>query len=478
MIKQICFLVWFCSCFLPAKSFSYTAGRDSYVSKKDTAHQIYIKINTSKNVVYAGEPLVVEYLLYFNASVTDPQNSAKLLFTDCYAEEFKPDNKISVQHINSREYRVRVIKKYLLIPNSSGELAMPLLSLNVKLTAPPSADDFFEQEKVITRKIASSPFKIQVLPLPPGLSTGNFCGAIGNFTTAGTFKPSAQNPKMLTVSLTLKGYGNLKTTHLPQPVVPLGTEIYNLTATSSDKLTDDGLLSEYTLSYQLVAGYKNEYRVSAPGCLVFDIKTGSYKLLLITDYKWKVNSGLAMPASLLAQQPALNRKPVLYIKNDLGSNRWEVNLGKITETLLMLALCLFLSGYLYQKNGSKIFHMNDFDQKRAKRKALQAIRRITAKGDVDMDDTVVKRLEAILHLYLTKKGCVLLNDNTLAETSSTLKNKHLPQTLQDEVTLFLHHCNALRFAYVKPLHTTAALSEKLTGIIKNLDFYLHAKANI
>jgi hypothetical protein len=435
-----------------------------------SAQRIFIKVVPSKQQVYAGEPFTVEYLLCYTTSVIDPQSEAKLKFKGCYVQEYNLNPTTAAGGATGQPYFTHVLKKFLVIADAGGPLQLPPLSLQIKVNAPPSADDFFEQERVITRKITSDMQRIRVLDLPPPPSSGIFCGAIGsNFILKNSFKPSLQNNNVLEGRLTLAGTGNLKTVGIEQPKLPLGIEIYNTQGNTTDSLDNIGLQSVYTLSYTLVAEYKNVYAIPQVNLLAFDADKGLYYTLSTQPYVWNVTTGPPLP-SALKLHPAVAH--VLYTNKTLDEGAESIAVDTVACLLATLSLICFAFGYSYRQTMQRK-KKPAYRFITAKRNALRAVKRLNANGNKLTSEAASKQQTDILYTYLNCKNCIDEKATSIDDVARALLDKQIPDPLRREVLLFLQDCYAQRFSYAQSRWKNKQAFDELAAIIKNLETHLH-----
>lgn len=451
----------------------------STTSKPGSERAIFLKVVVNRPNAYVGQPLTVSYLLFHRVPVIDPDDEVALKFNNCYVEEYPQASKQRTANIGGHVYQVQLIKKYLLIPQLEGNLQIPALTRLYRSSGPPTSEDFFGEQKIISTTVRSTvlQFPVRALPpLPPGDSV-DFCGAVGLFRFRPTYTVSRKADNLLTVRLKVSGSGNLKNMKLPPPLLPGGVDFFNEFHRDQHTLSAKGLQAEGTYSYDVLANYQGTYTLSGIRLHYFDPESGRYLTYTAPAFHWRVTKGLP-PHTTLASVVAETRPSL--IKSELfGSQAGHLFFGsRIYYGLLFFAGLFFLTGIAYAHwVNARSANNRSYQFRIAKSQALLAIKK-NERAHFQDADLFYKGLHDILLHYLCVKIGWDENEFFLGHLPAALQPFAIPASLQDHTLDFLGVLLKLRFSVSGPsIQSSDMYSEKLSLIIKHLDAHLNDQAH-
>jgi len=183
---------------------------------------IFIRVVTSKNTVYTGEPLLVEYKLY-RAITTDPSPGKEPAFNGCSVVELSPQNEPFMEVVNGKRYHIIVLRKVQLTPLQEGPLVLAEASINNIIQY--STADNPSLVKTFSLTAASKPVTVAVKDLPEKDKPADFSGLVGDFTISAKLDsntiPAGDNSHL---TITIKGTGNIGQVTMPVVNWPENTE--------------------------------------------------------------------------------------------------------------------------------------------------------------------------------------------------------------------------------------------------------------
>lgn len=179
--------------------------------------------NRSKEEVYVGEELMLEYVAYFPLTVTRLQlDDRKGQFQNFWTETYDMmDERYHEQQVlNGRRYLKVPIRRYFLFPLTAGEHTIEPLNLVCEVIPDQFRNfRFFFGGNGRKTEVSSPPVTVNVKPLPEEGRPEIFDGAVGQFTLqcrAETTQISEGDP--VTLEVVLKGLGNIR--NAPKPRLP------------------------------------------------------------------------------------------------------------------------------------------------------------------------------------------------------------------------------------------------------------------
>lgn len=437
-------------------------------AEEHLSENIFIKAVPSKNKVYLGEPFTLSYLLYYHIPVIDPQNEIDVKFKNCFVEEFPTDNQTWEETINGKVYHVLLLQKYFLIPQLEGPLKIPTLSQYYKFNMPPDPDDFFGEEKIVSKKITSKAISVEVMALPAPNDSIFFSNAVGQFSFKPTYTISQKSANMLAFQLDVRGAGNLKNAKLIMPDLPAGIEAFNYYSTGKHTLTEHSLQTAYTFTFDLVATYQGEYTIPEMKFLYFNPEEEKYMVYASPAYTWQVKEG-PLPAATPGQE---KRVPFMFTKLTLfQNNTGSLFLGSASfYTLLVLSGLFFLTGFVISYQARLRTEAPALYQyKRAKSQAIKAVKKLQSAKENKETDAYIKSLISILEHYLCNKLYIRYEDFSLSNLKLQLESKQVPGQYQAQVLELLQSFYERRFSPAESSKSRSEYCKEVISSIQNVD---------
>ncbi|MCC3158585.1 hypothetical protein LJ737_15150 [Hymenobacter sp. 15J16-1T3B] len=456
-----------------------TAASACVAAAPDSAAAFFIRPQVSPQRVYAGQTIVIRYLLYYRTALIDPENELEVTFPNCLVEAYPRSEVETTERWQGATYRVRQLGKYAVTPQVAGPLPLPVVTLRYKISAPPDPEDFFGEPRILTRTLRSPAQTLPVLALPPVPDSIPFARAVGQFQFEPRFGPAVSDGRRLALQLKIRGTGSLQLFALPAPALPAHVELFGGAEQRGQRLTEAGLRAEYTYTGELYAKYRGTYTVAGLRIGYFDPAAGQYRLYVAPAYTWRVTSGPPAPAPARvsakrrAAQPRLFVQASLYQAHDYyrfyGSGRFYLLLG-LTGLLLGLG-----AGLHYYRQLPP--HTLPGRGKVARYRALWALRRVAARPDVSAAEARCLAADEILITYLCRKLAWPRSAFTLIDFATHPAVQALPAPVRAQTLHELQRHYKLRFAGAGAEQCAWPQQQtKLAGLIHQLDTYLHDQA--
>jgi hypothetical protein len=189
---------------------------------------IFVKVSTSKNTAYAGEPILVTYRLYTSLN-SQARVSKQPAFNGCSVLELSADNDIHEAAINGVQFHVFTIRRVQIIPLQEGTLQLGQAFIDNVVQLIHEDGNEIENFSVT---LSNDPLNIEVKPLPAREKPKNFSGLLGRFTIAANIDtnkvPAGENAILRIV---IRGSGNIAGIHIPVIQWPIGIEHFDVSDT-------------------------------------------------------------------------------------------------------------------------------------------------------------------------------------------------------------------------------------------------------
>lgn len=262
------------------------SGASNNFAKDD----ILLLMDVSKTSVYKGEALMATLKLATRVQLAGIESAKYPSFNGFWTQELEIQDNLpwDRENINDKIYDTRIIKRYLLFPQRSGELPIEHLTMDIvaKITVDAPAqrrsifDDFFGGGSAfqnIKRKIETKEIKINVkeLPLNAPLS---FDGAVGEFKISSSISSDLLSANSSgNAIITISGNGNLPLISEPKLIFPNSFETYKVKSDDNYSINKDGAIGSKTYEYPFIARASGKYNIPELEFSYFDTKQEKYK---------------------------------------------------------------------------------------------------------------------------------------------------------------------------------------------------------
>jgi hypothetical protein len=189
--------------------------------------KMFVKVITSKNKIYVGEPIMATYKFYVVMQINDqPTVTKQPEFTGWSVKELNFEQGPELENIDNIYYAAYTIRKVQLTPLQPGKLSLgkTFVKNDIQLRNP---DDPY----VINRyniSISNADVSVDVNPLPGKDKPEHFNGITGTFNISASVSdtkiPVGENGHLI---VTIKGAGNLDAINKPEILWPLNTEHFD-----------------------------------------------------------------------------------------------------------------------------------------------------------------------------------------------------------------------------------------------------------
>ena len=201
----------------------------------------------SRTRLHVGEPVLVTYFVYTQASLADVRPEAPA-YPGFWSEDLEqPKGNIHGERasLEGESYTRFAVVRKLLFPTKSGPLTIPSLSFRLALAR---LSVFDGGPGGVER--ATQPLALTVEPLP---SEPGFSGAVGEFEVKASLdRPAIPLGEAATLRFTVQGSGNLKwVDHAPELNIP-GAKLYPPQTKSDLKVGPEGIKGSKTWEFVVV----------------------------------------------------------------------------------------------------------------------------------------------------------------------------------------------------------------------------------
>jgi len=436
---------------------------------KVNGEDVFIKLVIAKKRVFVGEAFTLSYQLYSKVRIMKPDLLGQLTFTDCEARLIEEPPKTWTKKLNGEDYQVLQLASYVIIPLRHGRFMPPAIKIAVKLTLPPAEDDFFEQERELTRTITSQAIELSVIPLPPLSASKKFARTVGQFEVKTSYNPNGQT---LGISIIVRGTGSLRSFTISPIKIPAGLTQFDKPGIASDTIISGKLLGRYYFFAEINSKYKGRFIIPGQVLYYFDPLENKYEEFVIDGYQWDVKKGEPLPAHFKAAL-AKNLPPKIFYHKITKTNHFEdklFNFSAFFWVLIISSIGLLITGKLLSYGKLKKQQSPAFLNKRAYKNAQTRLKQLIKTNNTSDQDFFLRQLNAIFSSYCSDRFGILPGEfslNKLKENQEFFKlDKILRERIVDLVqTLHHYRFNSNQDSFLE----RAVLIEHISEITKKIE---------
>ncbi len=441
----------------------------------DNSEKYFIRLIPSKRTVWLGEEILVSAKIYTSENLRFSEIKYPEL-EGFWKQELEADQQADKEVINNNQFLTQIFKRDLLIPQKTGTIKISPVDATVLVQQrvraqrrnpfgdlfndPFFGDSFFDSYQNIPVNLQSNPLAIEVKPLPSN-APPDFNGATGTFTVhLSPGKENIQVNEALTVSLVIKGKGNLALLKAPKIDFPPDVEVF--APKSSKKFTHsvNGTSGSVTFEYVAIPRHPGSLRIPPLNYSFFNPEKGTYQSVKTDGINITVEkSEVSGKAEIMGMQQAMTgimkeevaslNTDILFIKTNIPVFR---NYGKILMDNLLFRLIFpglvlfFIILLIFQHERVKRNRDLDYLRTRKARKVavkrLNRARKLLLNKDAGMYDELLKALWG----YTGDKLSVDQAKLSRQSAREGLIGKNVPEEIIQEFLDLIDNCEMARYA--------------------------------
>jgi len=449
--------------------------------------EVSMRLLFSDREVYAGEPITVTLKLYTRINLSGIQELKYPDFKGFLREDIEtpPLRSLESETIDGVQYGTGVVQRFVLYPQIAGEIRIEPVEMTVLVqertgTRDPFFDDpffdsFFSSVSTVPRKISTQPVTVRVRPLPTPRPV-DFHGAVGSFALESSISGSeAKLNDAITLTLTLKGTGNLNLAGEPVINFPQGIEKYDPKVTVRSSGTSSG---SKTFEYLLIPRNPGTFEIPPVSYTVFDPQQEKYVTLRTEGYTVSVSGtpgaedGEA-PVYIPGEDMKYLGQDIRYLRN--GSVRLSTISAPLVTKLhywLWFALALFITAVVLLLRREQMKRSADIvgqKNRRAAKNARKRLAKATALLKSGRNEQVNAEVARSLWGYLGDKLRIPPSEITRDKCYSALRARNTGEELITELDRILTATEYSQYAPVSEGESPAALCKRADSLIGKLD---------
>ena len=473
---------------------SATGGQQSATNGSEQGN-IFVRTLVSKTKVYEQEAVLLSYKVYV-AGVDLKQftnNTTLPDFTSFLQQKIDlQDVQLELENYNGRNYQTATIYSTLLYPQKSGDITIEPATFEAVLLVPNQArsrsifDDFFNSYTTATRTLRAPGTTIHVTPLPTGKPV-SYAGGVGKFTMDA--KLSATDVKAneaITLTLTIRGAGNMKLLKTPSVDWPEGFEQYDPKVTNNFKTSTGGMSGTRTIEYLAIPRAPGDYILPPVQFGYFDTEKGQYQVLTTPEYTLHSARGAGDQSATGVQQSTVsyvNKEDIRELGSDIryisaanfapssekevlriGFGSWQMWL--LYGCPLTLALLLFVIFRKRIRENADLTRVRKRQANSVARKRLKQAKKLM--GEAQHKEQFFEEIERASLQYLSDRLSIPTADLNKDTITATLRSKAIDESLIERTNNVLSDAAFARYAPAMGI-TPEQLYKQTESLINDLE---------
>lgn len=473
---------------------SATGGQQSATNGPEQGN-IFVRTLVSKTKVYEQEAVLLSYKVYV-AGVDLKQftnNTTLPDFTSFLQQKIDlQDVQLELENYNGRNYQTATIYSTLLYPQKSGDITIEPATFEAVLLVPNQArsrsifDDFFNSYTTATRSLRAPGTTIHVTPLPAGKPV-SYAGGVGKFTMDA--KLSATDVKAneaITLTLTIRGAGNMKLLKTPSVDWPEGFEQYDPKVTNNFKTSTGGMSGTRTIEYLAIPRAPGDYILPPVQFGYFDTEKGQYQVLTTPEYTLHIARGAGDQSATGVQQSTVsyvNKEDIRELGSDIryisaanfapssekevlriGFGSWQMWL--LYGCPLTLSLLLFVIFRKRIRENADLTRVRKRQANSVARKRLKQAKKLM--GEAQHKEQFFEEIERASLQYLSDRLSIPTADLNKDTITATLRSKAIDESLIERTNNVLSDAAFARYAPAMGI-TPEQLYKQTESLINDLE---------
>ena len=425
----------------------------SHISGND----LFLRVTANKQRVYEQEPVLLTYKVYTQVELTALEGKMPDLQGFHTQEIPLPQQKtFHTETVNGRPYNCVTWSQYVMFPQMSGKLTIPILTFNgIVMQQNPDIDPFEAffnggSGYIEVKKSISAPsVDIQVLPLPA--KPANFSGGVGRFSiTSSLDKKSVKAGEPVNVRLVVSGTGNMKLLKQPELNVPKDFEKYDAKITDKTSLTTDGVTGSMIYDILIVPRNKGRYTIPAAKFVYFDTQANQYKTLSTQPMEITVAAGQGGSGGGVSDYTHLNDNDIHDIKMGDPSPMKTDGFFFGSEThygiILSIVAAFVVLCMAFRRRAAAMGDITAVRGRRAEKVAVKRLRKASRFMKQDRQDEFYDEVLRALWNYVGDKFTMPVEQLSRENIAEKLTQRNVGQDVTDSFIEAIDECEYARYA--------------------------------
>lgn len=257
---------------------SHPSSSNAYaISSED----IFLTMSLSRRDVVVGQPITATIKLYERVGVAGFEDVRFPSFDGFWSQALEAPSNVNFQRetVGDQIYNAAVLRSFSIIPQQAGDLEIDPAELvclvrvrNNRASSGSLLDSFFQDEySTVRKRVSTKPVTVHVKPLPQP-QPASFCGGVGKFSISASMScDSLSAHEAASLTLVVKGNGNISLIDAPAVDFPADFEVYD------PKVSDRG--DAKVFEYPFIPRHHGDFTIGPVEFSYYDTESSRYVTL-------------------------------------------------------------------------------------------------------------------------------------------------------------------------------------------------------
>lgn len=434
----------------------------------EVKENLFIRAFVDRNNTIKGEQVTVTYKLYTRYDLRQTQISKLPSYTGFWTEELESPTKLLFEReeYDGKIFNSCLLKKVALFPTQSGKLTVTPLELKVPLQVQRRSnrnafDDFFNDPffdrfpgfgETVEFDIVSNSVTLNVNPIPE-TNDKAFTGAVGSYSMDIAFdKENVKRNEPVTLTLTLRGTGNIRLLEAPEIKFPNSFDTYD--PEIEDNINKGARISgSKTYEYLIVPRKSGNYTIPEIRFVYYNADKDEFVEIKKGPFRINVEGGSANISGIDGKG---YKEEVEQLDDDIRFIKTTANLTQkgvylydkaIFYIMVFLPLIGFILLFVWQKRKERL--SEDPEMRKLLRARKMAKVRLKKAAELMRKNYVQEFYDEIAAAttgYLEDKLNLPKADFSVDSAISTLTARGFSESLIKSVKFSIERCDFIRYA--------------------------------
>ncbi len=426
---------------------------------------VFIRAELSDTKAYPGQQITLDYKLYTTLKVDNYDVIRQSDYFGFYPRGIRNyDDFILQEVINGRQYNTKIIRRFSLFPQQTGQLTIDPIFIKVWF--------YSSFGKVDHITISSDPVEIQVEELPDN-APDSFTGAVGLFYGSALInKAFFTTDDAVSVTISYTGDGDLKQVEPPEVIFPDSFDVIEPKLVKEKEFEQKGrVFGTYTYNYTALPKVPGSYKIPCR-MTVFQPDSLQFKRIIDTTFQVVVRKGKGKASSTtkeedkdLTQEELMPNKATTRLKKR-GNNFFGSPLFWIIFFIppVLFTLALIIPEILRKRVKAKQQERSEQEPHlKATAMLSMAKRHLDGKEMKAFYSSVAKAL----YEYFSTKASIPTHDLTRQKIKAALYRQGFDQLVIDEFIELVDTCEMAVFSGMSGSNDPTNIYKRAYALISN-----------
>ena len=452
---------------------------------------IFLRLSLSRTNVVIGEPIIATLKLYQRVNIAGFESASFPTFNGFWSQETEAPTNIefSRETYDGQIYNSALLRKFVLIPQHEGSIKIDpaelvcLVQMRVSSGGTSIFDGFFDDYRIVRKKVVSAPVTVNVSALPQG-APASFGGGVGQFSmSAKLSKDSLKTHEAASLLITLSGNGNVSLLEAPKVSFPPDMEVYDTKI--SEKVEKGGLSGSKFYEFPFIPRSHGDFVIEPVKYSYYDVASKKYVTLETQPIHFTVEKGNETePSGYVAK--GSTPKDVRNLGSDIRFiSTKDAMLAPKGEFMVgsglfwaLLAIIIVASAAVYFVDRKYAKRRADVVGTRNRRATKMALKRLQLAGTFlkqNLYTAFYEELHKALLGFISDKLNIPVAELSRDRICESLKERNVADSYIDTFISILDACEFARYSPSAGNEAMAAHYNAAVDVISSIDSNMKSK---